>query len=254
MKMGEKTRLLIVDDNVDFAYNPADVLELKGYDASVCQDGHRAIDMVKKERFDLILMDIKMPGINGVETYKRIKETSSGTVTIMMTAYAVENLVEEALDVGAYDVFYKPLDISRLLIAIEESLREEKGRLILIVDDDKGILHNLRDILQVKGHTVFIADSGQRAIELARNNQFRIVFIDVKIPLLNGLEIYKAIKEINPRVCAVMITGYRQEVKDMVEEALDSSAYTCLYKPLDMDDVLNVVDEICRGNRKRLKV
>lgn len=250
----EKTRLLIVDDNVDFAQNLADVLELKGYEISACYEGHRAIEMVKNTKFDLILMDISMPGMDGVETYKRIKEISSGTVTIMMTAYAVEDLVEEALASGAYDVFYKPLDISRLLITIEESLKEEKGRLILIVDDDKGVLHNLRDILQIKGHNVFIADSGQRAIELARNNQFRIVFIDVKMPLLNGLEIYKAIKEINPRVCAVMITGYRQEVKDMVEEALDSSAFTCLYKPLNMDDVLNVVDEICRGNRKRLKV
>jgi len=252
--MVEKTRLLIVDDNVDFAYNLADVLELKGYRASVCPDGHRAIDTVKKEKFDLILMDIRMPGMDGVETYKRIKEVSSGTVTIMMTAYAVEDLVGEALASGAYDVFYKPLDISRLLIAIEESLKEEKGRLILIVDDDKGILHNLRDILQTKGHTVFIADSGQRAIELARDNQFCIVFIDVKMPLLNGLEIYKAIKRINPRVCAVMMTGYRQEVKALVEEALDSSAYTCLYKPLNMDEVLNVVDEICRGNRKGIKV
>ena len=250
----EKIRLLIVDDNVDFAYNLADVLELKGYEASVCQDGHRAVDMVKKERFDLILMDIKMPGMNGVETYKLIKETSPGTVTIMMTAYAVENLVKEALDVGAYDVFYKPLDISRLLITIEESLREEKGRLILIVDDDKGILHNLRDILRIKGHNVFIADSGQRAIELARNNQFRIIFIDLKMPVLNGLEVYKAIKEVNPCACAVMMTGYRQELNDIVEQALNSSAYTCLYKPLDMDEVLNVVDEICRGNRKRLKV
>ncbi|MEW6615343.1 MAG: response regulator [Thermodesulfobacteriota bacterium] len=252
--MVEKTRLLIVDDNVDFAYNLADVLELKGYKAYVCPDGHRAIDTVKKERFDLILMDIKMPGMDGVETYKRIKEVSSGTVTIMMTAYAVEDLVGEALASGAYDVFYKPLDISRLLIAIEESLKEEKGRLILIVDDDKGILHNLRDILQTKGHTVFIADSGQRAIELARDKQFCIVFIDVKMPLLNGLEIYKAIKGINPLACAVMMTGYRQEVKALVEEALDSSAYTCLYKPLNMDEVLNVVDEICRGNRKGIKV
>lgn len=250
----EKTRLLIVDDNVDVAHSLADVLELKGYKVSICLDGHKAIEKVKKEKFDLILMDIRMPGMDGVKTYKQIKEINSGAVTIMMTAYTAEDLSKDALTSGVYDIFYKPLDIDRVLIAIEESLKERKGRLILIVDDDEGILHNLRDILHTKEHTVLIADSGQKAIELARNNRFSIIFIDLKMPVLNGLEVYKAIKEINPCVCAVMVTGYRQELKDLVEDALNCSAYTCLYKPLNMDEVLNVVDEICRGNRKRLKV
>jgi two-component system response regulator HydG len=72
----------------------------------------------------------------------------------------------------------------------------------------------------------------------------------VKLPVLNGLETYLTIKEINPRVSAIMMTGYRQEVGELVEEALRSSAYTCLFKPLDMDKVVALVAEINRQRRK----
>ncbi|MDY6853988.1 MAG: response regulator [Thermodesulfobacteriota bacterium] len=249
--MYNSAKLLIVDDNVDFTKSLADILELKGYDVSVCHNGYETIETVKDRRVDLILMDIRMPGIDGIETYKRIREISPETVTIMMTAYALEHMVKDALIFGAYDILYKPLDIDRVLIAMEESLKGQKSRLILIVDDDQDILDNLKDIIEGKGYTVFTANSGQKAIELARTRRFRIIFIDVKMPILNGLKVYKTILEIDPCICAVMMTGYPQEVNDIVKDALDMSAYTCLKKPLEMDKVLAVIDEISKGKKKQ---
>ncbi|MCK5587590.1 MAG: response regulator, partial [Candidatus Lokiarchaeota archaeon] len=66
-----------------------------------------------------IFMDIKMPLMNGVDTYKRIKKIRPDTVVMMMTAYAVEDLVQEALKEGAYGVLYKPLDIENVLTLIK---------------------------------------------------------------------------------------------------------------------------------------
>ncbi len=91
-----------------------------------------------------------------------------------------------------------------------------------------------------------VAYSGEEAVRFAKENDIGIVFIDVKMPVLNGLETYLAINEVNPGVTAVMMTGYRQEAADLVEEALRDGAYTCLYKPLDMDNVIALVDEISR--------
>lgn len=247
--MERRERLLIVDDNEDLIQNLSEILELKGYKVSVCLDGYKAIEKVKKEKFDLIFMDIRMPGINGVETFKRIRKISPGTITIMITAYSMEDMVKEALTQGAYDILYKPLDMEGVFAIIERAFKERKGRLVLIVDDDDNILYNLKDILQEKGCSVLTANSGDKAVELARTNPFAVVFIDIKLPVLNGLEVYKTIKKINPRICAVMMTGYRKEVHELVEEALDSSAYTCINKPLDIDILLNIVNNIFMDSR-----
>ena len=77
------------------------------------------------------------------------------------------------------------------------------------------------------------------------------MFIDMKLPTINGLETYLAIKEINPEAAAIMMTVYRQEMAGLVEEALKNDAYTCLYKPLEMEDVLKLVHEIWERRRKQ---
>jgi len=73
--------------------------------------------------FDVILMDIKMPGMNGVETLKEIKMIRPDVTVVMMTAYAVEDLIKEAQREGAYGVLHKPLDVEKM-IGLIEGLRE----------------------------------------------------------------------------------------------------------------------------------
>jgi DNA-binding NtrC family response regulator len=72
----------------------------------------------------------------------------------------------------------------------------------------------------------------------------------MKLPTLNGLETYLAIKKICPETVAVFMTAYRREVADLVEEAINNNAYTCLYKPLDMSEVLGLTAEILKKKQK----
>jgi len=108
----------------------------------------------------------------------------------------------------------------------------------------------LRDILASKGYEAGIAHTGEEAIAVVQEQGYNIVFIDMKLPTINGLETYLAIKEIRPQVVAIMMTAYRQEMADLVEEALNSSACTCLYKPFDMPEVLRLLEEICRRRQR----
>jgi len=241
--MSQATSVLIVDDNVDLCDNLVDILDDRGYHAVAVPDGSQAIALVEQTPFDVILMDVKMPAMNGVETYKRIKRISPQAVVIMMTAYSVEELVQEALAEGAYGVLYKPLDIDRVVELIE---RGRDGMLILVVDDVRDICANLLDVLQERGHKVATATSGEEAIALARQTRFDIIFTEIKLPTIGGLATYLAIREISPHVAAIMTTGYRQEVRELVEEALRNNVYACLYKPFDMDEVVALVEEIGR--------
>lgn len=220
------------------------ILSHKGYNVTTAISGKKAIELVTENSFDIIFLDIKMPIMNGVETYKRIKQIKPKTVVIMMTAYAVEELVEEALQEGAYGVIYKPLDIENVGILIEKVRNKRQGALILVVDDNPGICNTIKNILFMKGYKVDIAQSGEEAILMAKELKYNLIFIDMKLPIINGLETYLSIKEINPEVVAIMMTGYRQEMNDLVKQALENSAYICLEKPLDMDEVLQLISDI----------
>jgi len=94
--------ILLTDDNKEFVQNLSDILELKGYKVLTANDGFQALDIIRVTPVDLILMDIKMPVMNGVETYKKIKKISPVTPVIMLTAYALEELIQESLQEGAF--------------------------------------------------------------------------------------------------------------------------------------------------------
>lgn len=226
----------------------ADILEAKGYEVKSENSGETAIAKVKEESYDVILMDIKMPAMNGVEAFKHIKKISPKTAVIMITAYSVEDLIKEALQEGVFGVLRKPLDIDKLIEQIE--LSKERGMLILITDDDPNTRETFKDVLEAKGYKVSTAATGEEAIELSRERPSDILFMDMKLPALNGLEAYLAIKEINPRVIAVIVTGYYEETKGLVDKALEKGAYTFLQKPLDMDKVLALIEEIHKKIKK----
>lgn len=97
---------------------------------------------------------------------------------------------------------------------------------------------------------VTLAESGEKAIKIIRERPLDILFIDMKLPFLNGLETYLAIRKINPKIIAVMMTAYRQEMKDLVEQALKKGAYSCLYKPFDPEETIDIIEEIKNKTKK----
>jgi len=250
IKKKAEVRILIVDDNTGQCKTMSFILERSGYTVTTAGNGPEAIAVVEKKTFDIIFMDIKMPIMNGVEAYKKIKKIRPGTKVIMMTAYAVEDLVREALQEGAYAIIYKPLDIQKVLELVKTANETKQGALILVVDDDPVTCTTFKGILAEKGYHVGIAHNGENAIAMVQKSAFDIIFIDMKLPTLNGLETYLAIKKISPETVAVLMTGYRQEVADLVEEALHNNAYSCLYKPLDMSEILGLTADILAGKRK----
>ncbi len=118
-----KTSILVVDDLKSIRQTLGGILGDEGYKVVLAEDGYQAIEAAKKTPFDLVFMDIKMPGINGVQTFREIKKIDPEAVVIMMTAYSVEDLVREALGEGAYGVVYKPFDIDEIVAVTESALR-----------------------------------------------------------------------------------------------------------------------------------
>lgn len=245
--MGDRASILIVDDDVGMGETLSDIMEEKGYCTVIASDGYEAIQKVKEVDFDVVLMDIRMPGMDGVETFKQIKSIQPATAVVMMTAYAVDGLVKEALREGAHGVIHKPFDVERMLGLIEGV---KEGEHILVVDDDPSTCATFKDVLGARGYQVSAASSGEEAIEIVRENRYDMIFVEMKLPAMDGLQTYLAIREVNPQAVVVMMTAYRREASDLVVEALRRDAYTCLYKPFNVGEVIQLVDRICRGKHR----
>jgi two-component system response regulator (stage 0 sporulation protein F) len=113
--MSRPDRVLIVDDNLSICQTMAMILRKKGFEAEYATDGARALEMAKASPPDIVLLDIKLPGMDGVEVNRRLKAAAPKSRVVMITAYAVDEKIRQALDDGAERVFYKPLDIDGLL-------------------------------------------------------------------------------------------------------------------------------------------
>jgi two-component system response regulator PilR (NtrC family) len=108
VESGAKPRILIVDDEPSMREMLRIVLRRDGYDVTVAANGKQALDILQRERIDLLLSDIRMPDLSGVEVLRVAKEANRDLVAFMMTAFASTDTAVEAMRLGAVDYFTKP--------------------------------------------------------------------------------------------------------------------------------------------------
>jgi len=239
--MKDKPTILVVDDNQDLLETFAMILKRRGYRVQTAGNGLSAINKFKEQNFDVTLMDIVMPEMNGVDAYKKIKEIQPEAPIILMTAYSDDELIQNAKNEGARQIIHKPIHIDQLIELINETAGTQP---ILIVDDDADICDTLTQILELQGYDVLSAGSGEEAVIMTKGTTFQIAFIDVKLPKIDGLETLLRLKEINPDIIVIMMTGFRNEVKEALDKAQAESAITCLYKPFDPAVAAEIVKNI----------
>lgn len=122
-------KILVVDDEINIARGICEALGKEGYRTSSASNGLKALEEMRKGFFNLIIADVRMPGMNGLELLRQVKRKSPETVVVMLTAYGTIETAVEAMREGAYDYLSKPIDIKRLRVLAEKAL--EKQRLIL---------------------------------------------------------------------------------------------------------------------------
>jgi DNA-binding NtrC family response regulator len=120
-------------------------------------------------------------------------------------------------------------------------MAQEKAR-ILLVDDDTGFLNSMSLILRHEGYKVATAQNGMEAMAMSWDSPFDVVFLDIKMPVMDGAECYEKLKGIRPNAVVIIMTAYMAE--DLIQRTLQQGAYRVMYKPFDMGEVLQLVAEI----------
>ncbi|HTY22268.1 MAG TPA: response regulator [Desulfomonilaceae bacterium] len=109
-----KPRLLLVDDEIPFTANLSKLLSRRGYDVSVVNDGKSALRIIEEQKFDVVILDQKMPGMDGITTLREIKKKRPHMEVIILTGYGSGDSALDGLQLGAYDYTMKPIQLSDL--------------------------------------------------------------------------------------------------------------------------------------------
>lgn len=234
-------RVLVVDDDVDTCHNLSDILTDFGYDVVTAHNGVDAIALVEQGTFDVALLDFKMPGMDGLTLYREIKKRNSGTVGIIVTAYATGETAEQALHAGAWRVLSKPVDVGRLMPLVEEASQQP---LVMVVDDDPDLCENLWDVLRDRGYRVCIAHDVDDVQLQLKGQEHRVVLIDMKLPHGDGRSVYRLVRDANPQARVVLITGFRTELQSLIERVVAEGADAVCYKPFEMPQLLDTIGRL----------
>ena len=121
----ENARILLVDDEMDFTDTMSQLLRTRGYQVTAVNGGESAIKALGQGRYDVMVLDLKMPGMDGMATLKEAKKLELFTETLILTGHATVDTALEAIKLGAYDYLTKPCDIDELVQKIQGARKKK---------------------------------------------------------------------------------------------------------------------------------
>ena len=116
------SKILVIDDERSIRNTLKDILEYEKYEVDLAEDGKKGIEKVKQVEYDIVLCDIKMPGMDGIEVLEKLTEMAPDTPVVMISGHGNIDTAVESIKKGAYDFIEKPLDLNRLLITIRNAM------------------------------------------------------------------------------------------------------------------------------------
>ena len=257
-------KVLVVDDNKTSRIIFTEMLQLLGFEVVDASSGERCLELLEqaasRERFDLVVIDWKMPGLNGIETSRRIRRLMAPQLQpriILATAYAREEARAEAGDEDLDGLLIKPATTSSLLETILQAFGRTnglsmmtpkqdpdrvlaepiRGALVLLVEDNEINQQVAQEILEGAGLRVLIASNGKEAVAAVQKQIPDAVLMDIQMPVLDG---YQATREIrtDPRfkdlpVIAMTASAMTQDR----EKALNAGMNDHVSKPIDVGEL-----------------
>ena len=244
-------RVLVVDDSKVNLRVAHDLMTLFGLSCETAASGPEALELARENRYDLVFMDHKMPGMDGVETVRRLRELGgrwSELPIVALTANTLAGADGKMLDAGANDCLAKPIrkaELRKILIkwlsnSTDTTVRNRGGEgeinsaaRVLVVDDSEMNLRVAHDLMALFGLSCETAASGPEALELARENRYDLVFMDHKMPGMDGVETVRRLRELGGRWSELPIVALTADALAGVDrKMLDAGMNGFLAKPI----------------------
>lgn len=252
-------RVLIVDDNKTWHEILENLLNTFGVKVDVAYSGHLALEILDKcqNKYDVILMDWNMPELDGIETTKLINESCQSEkppTVIMVSSFRQDSVVKLAKMVGIDIFLQKPINPSTLNdilcgiflneirdshssliqeITLKDDMSLLVGSKILLVEDNSTNQEIITGLLEYSGIFIDIANNGKEAVEKFKANAYELILMDLQMPVMDGYEATKIIREINKEIPIIALTA--NAMKEDIEKTSTVGMNEHLNKPIEVE-------------------
>lgn len=248
--------ILVVDDEKGMTDSIKNFFQHKRFTVYTANSGEEALEIVKKDKPTIVFLDIRMKGINGLDTLERIKRIDKNIKVIMLTVFEDKEKANKAMELGADGYITKPFRLGYLEEVVRKKfqLNERESKInkphILVADDEAGARSMIINFLDARYDCEFQeAKDGDEAIRFIKNNPCDIMLLDIKMPKKSGMSVIQEAKTINPNIDIIMVSAYIDD--DVAEEAMKLGATGYVVKPLNLKALsfkfANILDK--RGQR-----
>jgi len=212
------------------------ILKEKGYRVNLARTGKEALSVLDQKRFDLLVADLRLPDMNGMDVIREAKKKESRAEVIVITGYASVPSAVEAMKIGVIDYLPKPFTEEEFMARVEKALERRGGGAsasrqeavqepertttveeavetahqvhVLVVEDEPSVGMGLKMILMEKGYGVDLVKTGKEALKETAEREYDLLVADLRLPDMNGMEVIRKTKKRRPGTQVMVITGY----------------------------------------------
>lgn len=236
--MTEPIDVLIVDDNKNLRVTLMEILRQDGYSVRSVSSGEEAVELCHDYRFRVIFMDMRMPGIDGINTFREIRRHCKQSQIILMSAYASEELAHSALDAGLFAFLQKPLDIE----AVTRLIAEVMSVSVLLVGFDERESEEFEQAIIRSGFRVSRAARVEEAVQLLAQIHYDALLVDndsIKQPQQALAELCELTNETR-----VILACGAASPDDLSGQPTLDKTMTVMRKPLSLEGLMTALEGV----------
>ena len=235
----EMSKVLVVDDDPNLTDLLVDTLSAIGYEPYEASSAHAALDVLRKVRIDLVISDINMPEMSGIELLQEIKKINRRLPVMLITGIGSDGIRDQAYSKGADGFLAKPFRIGTMESEIGNMLQSLRKRRIVVIDDNEEFLSSLCQRLAEQDNEVNSFTTVKGASEYLANNPVDLIITDLKMPDGDGLSLVNQLHTRFPNLPVVMISAYATD--DLLERIRLAGVQKFLPKPVDFGELETLV-------------
>ena len=239
--------IFVVDRDRDVAEGLAEVLSTAGHEVQWAFSGEDATRILTEQSFDVSFINVKLPGMSGIESFLEIHKIRPGMRAIMMTGYTVEQLLTQAVDEGAVRLVRKPFEMDGVLAALDTV---RPTGMVLVAEDDPDFSERLETELSNVGQRVAIANTGNEALDAMEAGDKDVLLLDLRLPFMSGLEIFLKLKKRGHSLPTILVSGFVGEMGGPAGLLRDMCVGGILAKPFDPSQLLIALETISEAIAK----
>ncbi len=242
--MTERVRILVVDDDPYLLDLLTETLKTIGHEACGASDAVQALALLQKTTVHLVITDIKMPGMSGIELARRIRQEYPHLPVIFISGVFTSSILK-TIDKEPY--LAKPFRIGQMEEMIARVVAKRTGeeaastQTVLVVDDDESFRVMLTETLKISGYSVRSVTDGEAAVRLLREGGIAAVIADIKMPGMDGLALARHVRQNYPGLPVILITAYLSGAEQK-EGARVADGF--LMKPFRIESITALLEDL----------